>query len=224
MSHNAKYYRKKIKSSTSHGSMRIDMMLKRANTLEPTSSFEDKQSDSNSRENSSSTTDSLEMDETVQVNNDEVEPTNTAVSMERQNLRLVRASLLLKQWILHEKIRQLAVHYGRPLEDNFKGNQTVCQPVFQQNIMEQQFLAFKHQMFLLRQRASEEELADPLFLLRTLSGDPILQRTYPSIFYLLTLAALIPSSTACVECLFSLMNSLCTPIRSTLTSKTWIAC
>lgn len=82
MSHNAKYYRKKLKSSTSHGSMRIDMMLKRANTSEPTSSFEDKQSDSNSRENSSSTTDSLEMDETVQVNNDEVEPTNTAVSME----------------------------------------------------------------------------------------------------------------------------------------------
>ena len=45
------------------------------------------------------------MNETVQVNNDEVEPTNTAVSMERQNLRLVRASLLLKQWILH--LRQI---------------------------------------------------------------------------------------------------------------------
>ena len=68
-------------------------------------------------------------------------------------------------------------------------------------------------------RASEEELADPLFLSRTLSGDPVLQRTYPSIFYLLTLAALIPSSTACVERLFSLMNSLCTPIRSTLSQQ-----
>lgn len=104
MSHNAKYYRKKLKSSTSHGSMRIDMMLKRANTSEPTSSFEDKQSDSNSRENSSSTTDSLEMDETVQVNNDEVEPTNTAVSMESLQVISEEVELTMMDFLSMERL------------------------------------------------------------------------------------------------------------------------
>lgn len=70
-----------------------------------------------------------------------------------------------------------------------------------------------------RQRASPEELADPLFLLRTLHADPLLQRTYPAIVFLVSLAALIPSSTACVERLFSLMNSLCTSLRSTLSQN-----
>lgn len=51
---------------------------------------------------------------------------------------------------VQEDIGKLAAHYGRPLQDQFQGNRTVGQPVFQQDIIQQQFSAFKHHMFLLR--------------------------------------------------------------------------
>ncbi|XP_062569445.1 uncharacterized protein LOC134231501 [Saccostrea cucullata] len=68
---------------------------------------------------------------------------------------------------------------------------------------------------IFRQRASEEELADPQFLLKQFQDD-VLRASYPAMYHLVLLSCLIPSSTACVERLFSLMNTICTPLRSCL--------
>ena len=68
----------------------------------------------------------------------------------------------------------------------------------------------------MNQRASEEALENPLHLLRTVNEDPVMKRQFPAIKFLIKIAALIPSSTACVEKLFSLMITLCTPLKSSL--------
>lgn len=73
-----------------------------------------------------------------------------------------------------------------------------------------------HLFFYFRQRASEEELADPHFLLGKFQEDNILRAFYPAMYHLILLSCLIPSSTACVERLFSLMNTTCRPQRSSL--------
>ncbi|KAH3872870.1 hypothetical protein DPMN_036093 [Dreissena polymorpha] len=45
---------------------------------------------------------------------------------------------------------------------------------------------------------------------------PEIQNSFPAVNYMFTLSRLIPSATASVERLFSLMNSLCTPSRNKL--------
>lgn len=44
--------------------------------------------------------------------------------------------------------------------------------------------------------------------------------SFPAVQYLYNLGRLIPTSTACVERLFSLMNRLCTPSRNRLSVGT----
>lgn len=67
-----------------------------------------------------------------------------------------------------------------------------------------------------RQRSTEEQLANPGFLLQSFLTDDLLQRNYPAMNHLVLLSCLIPSSTACVERIFSVMNTIVTKLRSSL--------
>ena len=72
---------------------------------------------------------------------------------------------------------------------------------------------YKYVFILYRQRGED----DPLhYMMR----DDILRRTFPTMFDLLMLSRLIPTSTASVERVFSLMNNLCTNHRSSLKQET----
>ena len=57
----------------------------------------------------------------------------------------------------------------------------------------------------------------PAELLKKVFDNIGLRNVFPNILFLLTLANIIPTPTASVERIFSLMNSLCTPLRSRLT-------
>lgn len=71
-----------------------------------------------------------------------------------------------------------------------------------------------------RRNATTEQLDDPQFLLQTIREDAVINHDYPAMQYLVLLSALIPTSTAVVERVFSLMNSVCTPLRSSLKQQT----
>jgi len=49
--------------------------------------------------------------------------------------------------------------------------------------------------------------------------DPIMMNAFPATNHLIQLGQLLPSSTASVERIFSLMNSLCTPQRNRLSQN-----
>ncbi|XP_060602136.1 uncharacterized protein LOC132755300 [Ruditapes philippinarum] len=117
-------------------------------------------------------------------------------------------------------ISHIADHYGEAKQDTFMGHHVVAQPEFPAEIIRREFSAFKHQMFIMKQRASETDLSDPQFLLKKLTDEPILQQTFPVMSYFVLLSSLIPTSTACVERVFSLMNSICTPLRSSMSQET----
>ena len=53
-----------------------------------------------------------------------------------------------------------------------------------------------------------------------MTEDPVLQTTFPSMYKLCLMSRLIPTSTASVERVFSLMNSICTPSRNRVTQNT----
>ena len=118
------------------------------------------------------------------------------------------------------QIRYLAEHYGQTIEDVIQGNRVRENPVFPEDAIKPQFEAFKHQMFMVKQRASEDEIGNPQFLLSKIRQDDVLQQVFPAMTYLLLLSCLIPVSTACVERVFSLMNSLCTPLRVSMKQNT----
>ncbi|KAH3725868.1 hypothetical protein DPMN_051721 [Dreissena polymorpha] len=54
-------------------------------------------------------------------------------------------------------------------------------------------------------------------------GDEHLRTTYPCMYQLLLLSRLVPSSTASVERVFSLMNNLCTTNRNCFSQETLTA-
>lgn len=117
-------------------------------------------------------------------------------------------------------INHIADHYGEMKEDTFMGHHVVAHPEFPAESIRREFNAFKHQMFIMKQRATEDDLSDPQFLLKKLMDEPVLQQTFPVMSYFVLLSSLIPTSTACVERVFSLMNSICTPLRSSMSQET----
>ncbi|WAR08289.1 hypothetical protein MAR_018247, partial [Mya arenaria] len=108
-----------------------------------------------------------------------------------------------------KEIGVLASHYGQPREDIFLRHRVVAEPVYSEAEIKVEFQGFKHQMCLAKQKGSTDIAA-------ILSEDPVLARSYKAMAYLVDLSCIVPTSTACVERLFSLMNSLCTPSRSSL--------
>ena len=63
----------------------------------------------------------------------------------------------------------------------------------------------------------ENQVNTPADLLLKMENNEAMKNVFPNLFYLLCLANIIPTTTACVEQIFSLMNSLCTPLRNRLT-------
>ena len=106
------------------------------------------------------------------------------------------------------------------IEDVFQGNRIEENTVFTEDTIKWEFEAFKHQMFILRQRATQKELANHEILLSKIYHDEVLKQAIPSMTYLVLLECLVPVSTACVERVFSLMNSLCTPLTASLKQDT----
>ena len=58
------------------------------------------------------------------------------------------------------EIRFLAEHYGRMIEDVFQGSRIEENPVFTENTIQWEFESYKHQIFILRQRTTQEELVN----------------------------------------------------------------
>lgn len=54
-------------------------------------------------------------------------------------------------------------------------------------------------------------------LLHQMELNDAMRNVFPNIYFLLYMSVIIPTSTACVERTFSLMISLCTPLRNRLT-------
>lgn len=69
------------------------------------------------------------------------------------------------------------------------------------------------QSFVYRER---QDCGTPKQLLLHLHSDDIMRRCFPMITKLVNLINIVPTSTASVERGFSLMNSLCTPLRNRL--------
>ena len=115
-----------------------------------------------------------------------------------------------------DEITVLASHYGQLKVDTYQNHRESTLPYFNEDIILREFGHFKFQMFLSRQRHPERQ---SLNLYTEFMNDDVLRASFPAMYFLVYLSQIIPSSTACVERVFSLMNSLCTPSRNRLSQS-----
>ncbi|XP_052243051.1 uncharacterized protein LOC127852977 isoform X1 [Dreissena polymorpha] len=115
------------------------------------------------------------------------------------------------------KIETLTSHYGLRKEDTYKGQTLQSPPLFDKATALAEFDGFKYVMFMHRNSNP------PVDLLQKMLGDEHLRTTYPCMYQLLLLSRLVPSSTASVERVFSLMNNLCTTNRNCFSQETLTA-
>ncbi|KAH3893012.1 hypothetical protein DPMN_017150 [Dreissena polymorpha] len=75
-------------------------------------------------------------------------------------------------------------------------------------------------LWIFRRNATQQQLDDQNYLLQTFLESPALCQDYPAMQYLIIVSHLVPTSTAVVERVFSLMTSVCSPLRTSLKQET----
>ncbi|XP_033729688.1 uncharacterized protein LOC117318867 [Pecten maximus] len=128
-----------------------------------------------------------------------------------------------------EALTVLCGHYGEPGEDIFQGHVTRCERDLDPDATEAEYCAFKHQIKIMKRMKARnpqpsnsnegDQVNNLLSMFLKVSGDPVLQESFPMMCKLLYLVNIIPASTASVERSFSQMALLKTPMRSRLSCK-----
>ena len=114
----------------------------------------------------------------------------------------------------HFAIKKLSEVYGKPAEDTFDGHHTLVPSDFDsQQSVETELKSFMRQLFMLKQRGC----VSVTNVQKEMENDAVMRGCFPRVYQLVIYSLLIPASTAVVERGFSLMNDVCTPLRSRLT-------
>ena len=113
-------------------------------------------------------------------------------------------------------IQRLSEVYTKPAEDTFQGHHTIVPPdLDSQQSVETELKSFIMQLYMLKQKGCLS-VTD---VQKEFEKDAVIRACFSRVYQLVIYSLLIPASTAVVERGFSLMNDICTPLRSRLTQN-----